>query len=63
MIGLAYWAVATHLFAARDVELAAVAASTALLLAAIGALGVPLLLLAELGPIEAAERRVIVTTG
>jgi hypothetical protein len=63
VIGLAYWAVETHLFAARDVELAAAAASTALLLAAIGALGVPPLLLAELGPIEAAERRVIATTG
>ena len=63
VIGLAYWAVATHLFAARDVGLAAAAASTALLLAAIGALGIPLLLLAEIGPIEAAERRVVFTTG
>ena len=35
-IGLAYWAVVTHLFAARDVGLAAAAASTALLLAAFG---------------------------
>jgi O-antigen/teichoic acid export membrane protein len=62
-IGLAYWAVVTHLFAAHDVGLAAAAASTALLLAAVGALGIPLLLLAELGPIEASERHVIFTTG
>ena len=63
VIGLAYWAVVTHLFSAQDVGLAAAAASTALLLAAFGALGIPLLLLAEIEPIEAAERRVIFTTG
>jgi O-antigen/teichoic acid export membrane protein len=62
-IGLAYWAVVTHLFAARDVGLAAAAASTALLLAAFGALGVPLLLLAEIETIETAKRRVTFTTG
>ena len=62
-IGLAYWAVVTHLFPARDVGLAAAAASTALLLSALGALGIPLLLLAELGQIDAAERRVWFTTG
>ncbi len=62
-IGLAYWAVVTHLFAARDVGLAAAAASTALLLAAFGALGVPLLLLAEIESIESAKRRVTFTTG
>ena len=39
VLGLAYWAVATHLFSARDVGLAAAASSTALFLAAIGALG------------------------
>ena len=62
-IGLIYWAVVTHLFDARDVGLAAAAASTGLLLAAFGALGVPLLLLAEIETIEAAKRRVIFTTG
>ena len=62
-IGLAYWAVVTHLFAAQDVGLAAAAASTALLLAAIGALGVPLLLLAEIETIDPAQRRVTFTTG
>jgi O-antigen/teichoic acid export membrane protein len=62
-IGLAYWATVTHLFAARDVGLAAAAASTALLLAAFGALGVPLLLLAEIETIEPTKRRVIFTTG
>src|ERR1700731_1741161 len=51
VIGLAYWAVVTHLFAARDVGLAAAAASTALLLAAFGALGIPLLILAEIEPL------------
>jgi O-antigen/teichoic acid export membrane protein len=61
-IGLVYWAVVTRLFTARDVGLAAAAASTALLLAAIGGLEISLLL-AEIGPIEAAERRVIFTTG
>jgi O-antigen/teichoic acid export membrane protein len=62
-IGLVYWAVVTHLFSARDVGLAAAAASTALLLAAFGALGVPLLLLAEIETIEPAKRRVLFTTG
>ena len=62
-LGLAYWAVVTHLFPARDVGLAAAAASTALLLAAIGALGIPLLLLAEIGPIKSVVRRFIFTTG
>jgi O-antigen/teichoic acid export membrane protein len=62
-IGLAYWAVVTHLFSAHDVGLAAAAASTALLLSAVGALGIPLLLLAELETMDPAERRVIFTTG
>ena len=62
-IGLAYWAVTTHLFSARDVGIAAAAASTALLLVAIGALGIPLLLLAELGQSETSERRIMFTTG
>jgi O-antigen/teichoic acid export membrane protein len=63
VIGLAYWAVVTHLFAARDVGLAAAAASTALLLAAFGALGIPLLILAEIEPLEAPEQRVFFSTG
>jgi O-antigen/teichoic acid export membrane protein len=63
VIGLIYWAVVTHLFDARDVGLAAAAASTGLLLAAFGALGVPLLLLAEIETIEATKRRVMFTTG
>ncbi len=62
-IGLAYWAVVTHLFDAREVGLSAAAASTALLLAAFGALGVPLLLLAEIEPIDAGEQRIFFTTG
>ncbi len=48
VLGLAYWAVATHLFSARDVGLAAAASSAAFFLGAIGGLGIPLLLLAEL---------------
>jgi O-antigen/teichoic acid export membrane protein len=63
VIGLAYWAVATHLFSARDVGLAAAASSTALFLAAIGALGIPLLLLAELESEPAPARRVTFSTG
>jgi O-antigen/teichoic acid export membrane protein len=63
VLGLAYWAVATHLFSARDVGLAAAASSTALLLAAVGALGIPLLLLAELDSLPAAVRRVNFSTG
>ncbi len=63
VLGLAYWSVATHLFSARDVGLAAAASSTALFLAAIGALGIPLLLLAELDSIPAAVGRVTVSTG
>jgi O-antigen/teichoic acid export membrane protein len=63
VLGLAYWAVATHLFSARDVGLAAAASSTAFFLVAIGALGIPLLLLAELDSLQAAVRRVAFTTG
>jgi len=63
VLGLAYWAVATHLFAARDVGLVAAASSTALFLAAIGALGIPLLLLAELDSLPASVRRVTASTG
>jgi O-antigen/teichoic acid export membrane protein len=63
VLGLAYWAVATHLFSARDVGLAAAASSTALFLAAIGALGIPLLLLAELESVPALARRVTYSTG
>ena len=63
VLGLAYWAVATHLFSARDVGLAAAASSTALFLGAIGALGIPLLLLAELESLPAAVRRVTFSTG
>jgi len=63
VIGLAYWAVATRLFSAGDVGLAAAAGSTALLLAAAGALGIPLLILAEIETIDASERRAVFTTG
>jgi O-antigen/teichoic acid export membrane protein len=63
VLGLAYWAVATHLFSARDVGLAAAASSTAFFLGAIGALGIPLLLLAELDSLPAAARRITVSTG
>jgi O-antigen/teichoic acid export membrane protein len=63
IIGLAYWAVSTHLFDAQDVGLSAAAASTALTLAAFGALGVPLLLLAEIESVEPDERRVFFSTG
>jgi O-antigen/teichoic acid export membrane protein len=63
VLGLGYWAAATHLFSARDVGLAAAASSTAAFLAAIGALGIPLLLLAELDPLPAAVRRLVFSTG
>jgi O-antigen/teichoic acid export membrane protein len=63
VLGLAYWAVATHVFSARDVGLAAAASSAAFFLAAIGALGIPLLLLAELDSLPPAARRVILSTG
>src|SRR5690349_20692294 len=62
-VGLAYWAVTTHLFPAADVGLAAAASSTAFFLGAIGALGIPLLLLAELRSMPAAVRRVTFSTG
>jgi O-antigen/teichoic acid export membrane protein len=63
VLGLAYWAVATHLFSAPDVGLAAAASSTAFFLGAIGALGIPLLLVAELDSLPAAARRVTFSTG
>lgn len=63
VLGLAYWVLATRLFAARDVGLAAAAASLAAFLAAIGGLGIPILLLAELNSLEASMRRAMFTTG
>ena len=63
ILGLAYWAVTTHLFSAQDVGLAAAASSAAYFLAAIGALGIPLLLLAELESLQPAARRVAFSTG
>jgi O-antigen/teichoic acid export membrane protein len=63
VLGFAYLALATHLFAARDVGLAAAASSTAFFLGAIGALGIPLLLVAELGSLPTAVRRVTFSTG
>jgi O-antigen/teichoic acid export membrane protein len=63
ILGLAYLAVATHFFAPRDVGLAAAASSTAFFLGAIGALGIPLLFVAELDSLPAAARRVAVSTG
>jgi len=63
VLGLAYWAAATHLFSARDVGLAAAASSTAFFLGAIGSLGIPLLLLAELESLPARLRDVIFSTG
>jgi O-antigen/teichoic acid export membrane protein len=63
VLGLAYWAVATRLFSARDVGLAAAASSTAFFLGAIGALGIPLLLLAEFDSLPGAVRRVTFSTG
>src|SRR5258708_36674688 len=63
VLGLAYWAVATHLFSERDVGLAAAASSTAFFLGGIGSLGIPLLLLAELESLPAELRRVTFSTG
>jgi O-antigen/teichoic acid export membrane protein len=63
VLGLAFWAFTTHLFSAGDVGLASAASSTAFFLAAIGALGIPLLLLAELDSLPAAIRRVTFSTG
>jgi len=63
VIGLAYWAVVTHLFSSTEVGLSAAAASTAVLLAAFGGLGIPLLLLAEIESVDLAARRVFFTTG
>ncbi len=62
-IGLAYWAVATHLFSVPDVGLAAASASTGILLATVGAVGVPLLLLAEIEAVDPQKRRAMFSTG
>jgi O-antigen/teichoic acid export membrane protein len=63
IIGLAYWAVSTHLFDPQDVGISAAAASTALTLSAFGALGVPLLLIAEIERIEPRAQRAFYSTG
>lgn len=63
VIGLGYWSLVTHLFEARNVGVAAAATSVTAFLAAIGALGIPLLLLAEFKRVEEARRRAALTTG
>jgi O-antigen/teichoic acid export membrane protein len=63
VLGFVYWAIATHLFSPQDVGLAAAASSTAFFLGAIGALGIPLLLVAELDSLPPADRRVTFSTG
>jgi O-antigen/teichoic acid export membrane protein len=63
VLGLGYWLVATRLFAARDVGLVAAGSSVASFLGAIGMVGIPVLLLAEMKDMEERERRVIFTTG
>lgn len=63
VLGLAYWILATRLFASHDVGLAAAAASLAAFLAAVGVLGIPILLLAELSSLDDATRREMFTTG
>ena len=63
IIGLGYWAVSTHLFDPQSVGLSAAAASTALTLSAFGALGVPLLLIAEIETIDPGRRRIFFSTG
>lgn len=63
VLGLAYWVVATRSFSARDVGLAAAAASTAAFLAAIGALGIPILLVAEIASVEPRQQRTMFATG
>ena len=63
VLGLGYWVLATRLFSAEDVGLASAASSAAFFLGAVGSLGIPLLLLAELGSVPAAIRRVTLSTG
>ncbi len=63
VLGLAYWILATRLFASHDVGLAAAASSLAAFLAAVGVLGIPILLLAELSSLEESARRTMFTTG
>lgn len=63
IVGLGYWVLITHLFTTRAVGIAAAATSTTAFLGAVGALGVPLLFLAEISRIEPSKRRVVFTTG
>jgi O-antigen/teichoic acid export membrane protein len=63
VLGLAYWAIATRTFSARDVGIAAAAVSTATFLALIGSLGIGTLLLAEIGSMDPRIRRSALTTG
>jgi len=63
VLGLGYWAIATHTFRAREVGIAAAAVSTAAFLGLIGSLGVGTLLLAEIGSMEPKARRAALTTG
>ena len=63
VLGLAYWAVITHLFSAGNIGVAAAASSAAFFIVAIGAVGIPLLLLAEFDSIQVAVRRVAFSTG
>ena len=63
ILGLAFLVAATHFCSPRDVGLAAAASSTAFFLGAIGALGIPLLFVAEVDSLPTAARRVAVSTG
>lgn len=63
VLGLGYWAIATHTFRASEVGVAAAAVSTAAFLGLIGSLGVGTLLLAEIGSMDRQIRRSALTTG
>jgi O-antigen/teichoic acid export membrane protein len=63
VLGLMYWFLATRLFSTEDVGLAAAAASIAAFIGALGVLGIPVLLLAELKSVDSSSRRLVYTTG
>ena len=63
VLGLAYWVFVTHYFGAAQVGLAFAASSTALLLSTLGILGIATFLIAEMGGMDRATQRPVLSTG
>lgn len=62
LLGFLFWVFAARFFSASEVGVAFAASNTALLLATVGILGIPTVLIAEFRSVEPAERRAVLST-